>query len=255
MRNLLFKISYKGTAYHGYQIQDNAHTVAAEIQNALNRIFNGVGEIKGCSRTDAGVHANEYYFSTKTDSDIGLEKLRYAFDSLLPDDISAIEVKQVPDDFHARYTSVGKEYIYKMLNTKIRDPFECDCSLHFPYELNIDLMNEAASKFLGEHDFKAFAAAGGKDHDTVRNINICRFERSGRHVIFRVRGDGFLYKMVRTMAGTLLQVNSGRFKPDDIKKIIDSKDRRRAGITAKPHALYLNRVFYSRKEFENTVIE
>ena len=243
MRNLLFNISYKGTAYHGYQVQKNAHTVACELQNAIERVLTRREDIVGCSRTDTGVHANSYYFNMKTESNIGEDKLAYALNSILPEDIAVLSCKSVDMDFHARYSCVKKEYIYKILNTRIKNPFLEDLALHWRYDMDIDKLNRAASYFVGTYDFRAFCSKSDVE-DTVRTIEHCGFHREGDMVIFTVRRNGFLYKMVRTMVGTLLSVSSGRFAPEDIEKIIESKDRSLAGMTAPAHGLYLNCVFY-----------
>lgn len=244
MRNLLFNICYKGTSYHGYQVQKNAHTVACELQNAIESVLNKREDIVGCSRTDTGVHANSYYFNMKTKSNISTQKLVYAMNSLLPDDIAVISCKEVDVDFHARYSCVGKEYIYKILNTEIKNPFMEKLALHWRYEIDIDRLNKAARYLVGTHDFKAFCCKSDIE-DTVRTIDYCYFSREGDYVIFRIRGDGFLYKMVRTAVGTILGVSAGRFEPEDIKYILDSKDRSKAGKTAEAHGLYLNNVFYT----------
>lgn len=247
MRNLLFNISYKGTRYHGYQVQENAHTVACEIQNAIERILNKREGIVGCSRTDTGVHANEYYFNMKTESKISVDKLKYALNSLLPSDIAINSCREVPIDFHARYLAVGKEYIYKIINTPVKNPFMEDTALHWKYEMDLDRLNNAAAYFVGTHDFKSFCSKSDVE-DTVRQIYYARFHREGDMVIFTIRGNGFLYKMVRTVVGTLLGVSAGRFEPEDIKRIIDGKNRELAGKTAQPHGLYLNRVFYDEED-------
>lgn len=247
MKNLLFNIRYRGTAYHGYQVQSNAHTVACELQNAIERIITRREDIVGCSRTDSGVHANSYYFNMKTESEINSDKLVYALNSVLPGDIAVLSCKEVSMDFHARYSCVGKEYIYKILNTKVKNPFYEDLALHWRYEMDLDRLDRASSYFVGTHDFKAFCSKTDVE-STVRTIESCGFHREGDMVIFTVRGDGFLYKMVRTMVGTLLGVSAGRFEPEDIKEILAGKDRLRAGKTAEAHGLYLNRVFYRESE-------
>ena len=243
-KNLLFKIAYKGTNYHGYLVQENANTITAEVQNAIADILGKREDIKGCSRTDAGVHANEYCFSMKTDTNIPPKRLQTGINSRLPDDIVVNEITLMPDAFHARYSSTGKEYIYKIYTGKLRDPFLSEYTLWYPHDIDIDLLNEAASHFVGTHDFTSLANSGNKITDPVRTINSCHFTKQGDNVLFTVAGNGFLYKMIRTMVGTLLFVNSGRFKPSDMKTILEDKNRGSAGKTVPPQGLYLNKIFY-----------
>ena len=139
---------------------------------------------------------------------------------------------------------MGKEYIYKILNRSVRDPFLDNLALHYPYELDVDKMNKAGKYIEGTHDFLCFCGALGVKENTVRTVSLCEVKREGELVILTVRGDGFLYNMVRIIAGTLIYVSEGRILPDDIPKIIESRDRNLAGVTAKPWGLYLNRVFY-----------
>lgn len=243
-RNLKVRIGYRGTAYHGFQRQENALSVQNVLEDRLSKLTASKVKINGCSRTDTGVHANEYFFSFKTAHTIPCENIVRGMNSLLPGDIAVFDCEEVPVDFHARYSCVGKEYIYKILNRRVRDPFLDDLALHYPYDMDIELMNKAAEKIIGTHDFSAFCGALGAKDNSVRTVSKCSLKREGSLVILTVRGDGFLYNMVRIIAGTLIYVNEGRISPDSIPEIIESRDRGRAGITAKPHGLYLNRVFY-----------
>lgn len=243
-RNLKVRIGYRGTAYHGFQRQENALSVQNVLEDRLSKLTASKVKINGCSRTDTGVHANEYFFSFKTAHTIPCENIVRGMNSLLPGDIAVFDCEEVPVDFHARYSCVGKEYIYKILNRRVRDPFLDDLALHYPYDMDIELMNKAAEKIIGTHDFSAFCGALGAKDNSVRTVSECSLKREGSLVILTVSGDGFLYNMVRIIAGTLIYVNEGRISPDSIPEIIESRDRGRAGITAKPHGLYLNRVFY-----------
>lgn len=244
MRNLKVRISYRGTAYHGFQRQENAVSVQNILEDRLSRLTASDVKINGCSRTDTGVHANEYYFSFKTMHGIPCENIVRGMNSLLPPDIAVLGCEEADDDFHARYSCIGKEYVYKILNSKIRSPFMNDLAFQYPYQLDIEVMNAAARHIVGTHDFLCFCGALGIKENTVRTVNDCNVSRDGDIVTVTVSGDGFLYNMVRIIVGTLIYVNEGRLSADDIPSIIESRDRNNAGITAKPHGLYLNRVFY-----------
>ena len=247
MRNLLFTISFVGTAYHGWQIQDNARTVQQTVRDAFNKITGEQPNIIGCSRTDAGVHANMFCFSVKTDSSVPERAFPAALNSQLPYDISVRRCTSVPEDFNARYSCVQKEYEYLICTNEYRNPFYVDKALHYRYYLDEALMNTAAQSFLGTHDFSAFCSAHTDTVSKQRTISFSEVKREGDFCIFTVRADGFLYNMVRIMAGTLICVSQGKLDAEAIPDIIAGKDRSRAGFTAPPGGLYLNRVFYDER--------
>lgn len=244
MRNLLFEISYRGTRYCGYQVQKNGTSVAQVLQDAVEQVFGSRLPIVGCSRTDSGVHANQYFFHMLTDSIIPAERAVPALNRHLPEDVAVLSCREVPEDFHARYDCTGKEYLYKIWNQREKNPFEADLSYHYPYRIDVERMDAAAQEFLGTHDFRAFCSSGADAESTVRTITGIQVYRAGGHVLFRVRGDGFLYHMVRIMMGTLLYVNYGMKPGESVTQIIESGDRVRAGHTAPAHGLYLDQVFY-----------
>jgi tRNA pseudouridine38-40 synthase len=244
MRNILLTLRFDGTAYHGWQVQKNAVTVQQTLQDALETVLRSRPPVIGCSRTDAGVHANEYACNFRTSMNIPNESLLRALNTNLPADIAVTGCTEVPERFHARYSACAKEYIYKIFNEKTRDPFLNRFALYYPYRLDIEAMRRAAAGFLGRHDFKAFRATGSSVDDTVRNVTLFEIETQGSLATFRVRADGFLYNMVRIMTGTLLYVSQGRIGESNICEIIDSQSRERAGPTVPAHGLYLNKVFY-----------
>lgn len=244
MRNLLFTISYCGTNYHGWQVQNNAVTVQQTVQDAVEKILQKRENIVGCSRTDAGVHANMYCFNMKTDSVIPCEKLVSAFNAMLPDDISVKDCVEVNDNFHARYDCKEKEYKYLILNSNIRNPFYSGRALLYPFKLDELFLNEQAKQFIGKYDFSSFCNAGSSVEDTVRNVKNASVVRNGDFIEFTVSADGFLYNMVRIMVGTLLDISSGKIPENTIREIIFSKDRNMAGSTAPACGLYLNKVVY-----------
>ncbi|MDO4199907.1 MAG: tRNA pseudouridine(38-40) synthase TruA [Clostridia bacterium] len=245
LRNIALKLSYVGTNYHGWQIQENALTVQEVFQKALYQILKERVDIKGCSRTDTGVHANMYIVNFRTSSLMKCENFILALNRHLPGDICVYDCAEKNHDFHARYSCKGKEYIYKIWNNKIRNPFFDGRALHYWYPLKIELMNEAAQNFVGKHDFSAFATLDTRKQENMeRTVEYFKIEKDGDFVNFIVKADGFLYNMVRIMVGTLLRVSQGKIAPNDIEKIINSKSRKFAGPTAPPQGLYLNKIFY-----------
>ena len=245
MRTLKLRLSYDGKHYHGWQVQNNALAVQEVFQDALTKVLGTCPDIKGCSRTDSGVHALDYCVSLQTDHSIPAQRLVRALNHFLPTDIAVYSCEEADDDFHARYSCTGKEYIYKIWNHPVRDPFGDGYMLHYWYDLDVDMLNEAAKHYIGRHDFTSFCTLDSRDKgDLTRTVTKAEVIREGNMVIFKVAADGFLYNMVRIMVGTLLRVAQGKFKPDDIPKIIEAKDRKAAGPTAPPWGLYLNRVFY-----------
>ncbi len=244
MRNLLLTISFLGTAYHGWQIQENAITVQEVLQNALKTVLGEQPEIKGCSRTDTGVHASKFCVSVKTESRIPCDRLPVALNVNLPKDIAVLSCVEVSSDFHARYDAKGKRYLYKILNTPLRDPFYEGRALHYTRPLDENQLDRACKNYIGTHDFLSFCSSGSSVEDTVRTVSDARVYRQGDLVVFSVSADGFLYNMVRIMVGTLLSVAENKILPEDIPDIIASRNRNNAGITAPPHGLYLDEVFY-----------
>lgn len=244
MRNLLITISYDGSAYHGWQVQKNAVTVQQVFQKAVEKLFRQKTDIKGCSRTDSGVHANMYCVSLKTQKNIPCENIITGLNTYLPKDIAVTGCIEVADDFHARYSVKSKEYVYRIYNSQIRNPFLKNYALHYRYPIDAQYLNEEAKAFLGSHDFSGFCSAKSDVEDTVRTVYSFSVTRNGDEVIFSVEADGFLYNMVRIMVGTLLFVNEGKIKQGELADVIKSKDRKRAGKTAPAHGLYLNNVKY-----------
>ncbi|MBR5011208.1 MAG: tRNA pseudouridine(38-40) synthase TruA [Clostridia bacterium] len=244
----LFKLSYLGSAYCGWQVQKSAPTVQGVLQNACAQVFKKPYLLTGCSRTDSKVHAREYYAMYETEESapsLSPESVLYAVNAYLPSDISLLDVSIIEDgSFHPRYSVKSKEYEYVISNSKIKDPFLSDRAYHYPRNLNCDLMNVGAQKLVGKHDFAAFMASGSDVTDTVRTIYSFSVTREADLVKIRVCADGFLYNMVRILSGTLVEISEGKIDPRKIDEIIESKDRAKAGRTLPPQGLYLNRVYY-----------
>lgn len=250
---LLLYLSYHGKNFNGYQVQVGLRTVQGELCRAANEIFGCECDVTGCSRTDRGVHANMFCATVtkKGEKDlethININKIPLAFCSHLPEDISVFDAEWRESDFHPRYDVKYKEYIYRIYNRRQRSPFEEGLSLHYPKVISdekLALMNDAAQKFTGSHDFSAFMAQGSKVESTIRNIYYANVERQGDVIIFKVAADGFLYNMVRILTGTLIFVAEGKILPEQIEEIIKSKDRKYAGMTVPAWGLYLNKVEY-----------
>lgn len=250
---ILMHLSYVGTAYCGYQIQNNGITVQQKLNEATEALFGFPCDIVGCSRTDSGVHAN-HFCATVTKkgekdifSSIPMEKFPMAISRFLPDDISVFSAEWVEDEFHPRYGVKYKEYLYCIWNRPYRNPFLNDRSWHYPRPITdeaLSRMNQAASYFCGKHDFTSYMAADTKITDAVRTIYEAEVFRDGDTVYFRVSADGFLYNMVRILTGTLIAVAEGKISPKDIPAITDAKNRAFAGITAPAQGLFLNKVVY-----------
>lgn len=251
MRRLLLTIQYDGSAYHGWQVQSNALTVQEVFQNAVEKVFCKRLDVKGCSRTDSGVHANMYCITLDTDMAISNEGVILALNSHLPEDISVYDCKEVAPDFHPRYDCKSKQYVYRIYNGKIRNPFLTKYAYHYNRPINAEYLNREAQAFVGTHDYSGFCSVKSDVEDTVRTISSARVRREGDMVYFEVEGNGFLYNMVRIMVGTLLFLSEGKIQAGELPDIIASQNRKRAGKTAPPQGLYLNKVVYSEKSNAN----
>ncbi len=245
MRNIRLKLEYDGTNYHGWQRQDNVVTVQGELEKALKKLIKSDISVTPCSRTDTGVHALGFVCNFFTDSCIPIDKFPYAFKSVLPKDIVVFECQQVPNEFHSRYFAKGKKYQYRIVNKPFASALKRNYCYHCSYKLDIGLMKKAAQYFIGEHDFKAFMASGSIIKNTVRMIYNLEVEQCNDEILIEVTGNGFLYKMVRIIVGTLLYVGSGKIDVEQIPEIIKQGDRTKAGVTVPPQGLYLVEVYYN----------
>lgn len=253
-QNFLLFIAYKGTAYHGFQVQKNSLTVCEVFQNALQAVLGQRPDVKGCSRTDAGVHALEFGISFAADTRLSPNRLVLALNAHLPADVRALRGYCVPPGFHARYAAHTKTYHYRIRNSMIDSPFDAEycCRMPQPIPLDLAAMNRAAALLVGTHDFLAFCSAGSKvaqSGDTVRTITDCSVQRQGDVVTISVTADGYLYNMVRILAGTLAEVGAGKRSPETMPEILQSRDRAQAGPTLPAKGLFLVKVDYGT-EFE-----
>ena len=242
------KIKYLGTAFHGFQVQPGLRTVQGELNNALNQAFGLPCKVTGCSRTDAGVHANEFCLTVECEGGtIPADKLPIAVARFLHTDLSLFYAEECDNAFHPRYDVREKEYLYRIINRPIYDPFEFGRAWFLSRPVSDEglmLMQSAAKHFIGKHDFSAFMSEGSDVEDTVRTVTALSVDRVGDLIEIRISADGFLYNMVRIIVGTLTEVAFGRISPDSIEDIINSCDRSRAGMTAPADGLFLNKVIY-----------
>ena len=250
MRNIALTLMYNGTAYHGWQVQKNAVTVCETLQKAIEKITSAPVHLTGCGRTDAGVHAEHYVANFRTDSRIPLDRLPFAVNTHVPEDIAVKAAFQVADDFNAIGSCLKKEYTYRIYNSRFKNPFYVNRAYFYPKRLDETVMDRAARMFEGTHDFAAVRSVGTNVRSTVRTVHYCRVTRNGELLELQVCADGFLYNMVRAITGTVLYAAEGKLSPEDIPVILDSGNRTLAGPTAPPGGLYLTRVWYEDQRLE-----
>ncbi|MCD5410829.1 MAG: tRNA pseudouridine(38-40) synthase TruA [Clostridiales bacterium] len=244
MRNIMLEIEYDGTDFNGWQIQPKGRTVEKEIMKVIKRITKHEVKIFGASRTDAKVHARGQTANFMTESKIPIDRLPKAMNGLLPKDVSIIKAFEMPKNFHARYHAIGKTYSYHIYNSGIKSALLSRYSYYYPVTLDIELMRAATQFLIGVHDFKSFMSANSNIRNTVRTINsidICKRDKS---IYLTFEGNGFLYNMVRIMVGTLLEIGRKKIVPEQMKYILESKNRVYAGCTAVPQGLFLEKVIY-----------
>ncbi|MGM9522189.1 MAG: tRNA pseudouridine(38-40) synthase TruA [Oscillospiraceae bacterium] len=244
MRNIAMRLMYDGTNYHGWQVQKTDKTVAGTLEETLSRLTGERVKLTGCGRTDAGVHASCYCANFRSATSIPNERLPLAVNTLLPEDIAVTAAVDAPEDFNAILSCIKKEYTYRIINSRIRDPFSRSRAYFYPVPLKPDIMRAAARQFVGTHDFAAVRSVGTETKTTVRTIYYCDIEQSGQEISMRVCADGFLYNMVRAIMGTVIYCSEGKLSPGDIPSILETRDRRLTGPTVPPQGLYLTRVWY-----------
>jgi len=247
--NIKLTLSYDGTGYHGWQEQRNARAVQGVLLAAIKCVMSDATGVQGVSRTDSGVHALSYVANFHTQKSIPPENIVKALNSNLPLDIRVLNAEIADDDFHAQFDCKNKTYFYRICNNEIQSPFERNYSWHFPYKLDIDKMRQATKFIIGTKDFSSFCASGDERENrirTVNSLNILEIPGQARNDIIEIEinADGFLYNMVRIIAGTLIEVGNGKINSADIEGIIASKDRTKAGVTAPAQGLFLKEVFY-----------
>ncbi len=244
MRNIALKLMYNGTAYHGWQVQKNAVSVAETLRRALVMVCGDAARLTGCGRTDAGVHAERYVANFHTDSRIPIDRLPFAVNTHTPEDIVVRAAYDVPESFNAIGSCLKKEYTYRIYNSRIKNPFYVNRAYFYPKHLDETVMDHAARAFEGTHDFRAVRSVGTETRTTVRTVHYCYVNRNDELLELRVCADGFLYNMVRAITGTVLYAAEGKLTAEDIPRILDAGDRTLAGPTVPPGGLYLTRLWY-----------
>lgn len=245
MRNIALRLAYDGSAYHGWQAQAEDATVQQTVERAVEKVMKHPAHVTGCGRTDAGVHALAYCANFRTDCTIPVDRIPLALNSRLPADIAVSAAVEAPENFNAITSCVQKEYIYKIHNSRIRDPFLDRRACFWPAPLKVETMDAAAAGFVGTHDFAAVRSVGTQTRTTVRTVRWCRAAQEGDIITVCVCADGFLYNMVRAIVGTLVYASDGKLDPADIPALLARGDRRLTGPTMPPQGLYMHRVWYA----------
>ncbi len=244
MRNVALRLRYDGSRYHGWQVQKNESSVAQTLEEALTKVCGHPVKTVGCGRTDAGVHALSYCANFRTDCRIPIQRIPLAVNARLPGDIAVLEAMEAPESFNAIGSCIKKEYIYKIHNSPIRDPFLDKRACFYPQKLDLPRMQAAAEAFEGRHDFRAVRSVGTETRTTVRTVHWCRAEKEGDLITVAICADGFLYNMCRAMVGTMVYASYGKLQPEEIPRLLEKGDRRLTGPTMPPQGLYLHRLWY-----------
>jgi len=244
VRNIKLTLEYDGTHFFGFQTQKKSRTVQSELESALKKLFQKKIKVAASSRTDSGVHAEGQVVNFHAQSKLELSKIQLALNHYLPEDLAVTEIKEVPSSFHSQYSAKWKTYEYQVFNSRHRSPLKRFCSFYFPYSLNLRKIKQGARFLSGKHDFRVFESSGGRRKSAVRTIRKFEVRREGNVVYFTVEANGFLYKMVRSMVGTILQLGSGKLELANFKEILKLKKRNFVGPTAPPQGLTLKSVTY-----------
>ena len=244
MRYIALRLNYDGSAYHGWQMQKNDATIQETLEKALSAVCGHPIKTTGCGRTDAGVHAIRYCANFRTECNIPVDRIPLAVNTRLPGDIAVSDACEVDENFNAIGSCVKKEYIYRILNSRIRNPFLDKRVCFYPSKLDIDCMKRAAAAFVGTHDFAAVRSVGTETKTTVRTVHWCDARQDGDIITVSVCADGFLYNMVRAIVGTMVYASHGKLIPEEIPALLATGDRRLTGPTMPPQGLYMHRVWY-----------
>lgn len=244
MRNIALKLMYNGTAYHGWQVQKNAVSVAETLEKALSTVVCHPVKCTGAGRTDAGVHAEVYIANFHTRSSIPTDRIPLAVNTRLPDDIVVVKATEVPEHFNAIGSCLRKEYTYRIYNSRLGNAFYVNRAWFYPKHLDESIMQRAADCFVGTHDFSAVRAVGTEVRSPVRTVHYFNITRTGDLIECRVCANGFLYNMVRAMVGTCVYAAEGKFAPEDVSAILESRNRTAAGPTVPPGGLYMTQLWY-----------
>lgn len=248
MRRIRLTVAYDGTDYCGWQVQPNGITVEEVLSRELSVLTGEEIRVIGASRTDSGVHALGNVAVFDTDSRIPPERMAYALNRRLPEDIVIVRSEEVPADWHPRYQrQITKTYEYHIYNAAVPDPIKRRTTAFVSFPLDLERMRRGAAYLVGEHDFVSFCNIRSNTDDTVRRIDALTIERRDREIVIRITGNGFLYNMVRIIAGTLIRVGRGFYEPERVKEILEAGVRTEAGVTAPPQGLVLVEIRYGEK--------
>lgn len=249
MRNLKFTVEYNGSDFFGWQKQKGRRTVQGELERCFFELTKERVDFEGSGRTDKGVHALGQVASVKCENSIPLKNIKTAFNNLLPEDIRILKVEKVEENFHARFSSKRKTYVYVVQTGGVRSAIYSKILGYYPYEVDFEKMRETAKLLVGKHDFKAFCSADTSVQNFEREIYDIRLSKVGRKIKFEICGNGFLYNMVRIIVGTLLDIGRGKLDENCIQVAFSSKERKYLGKTMEPNGLYLKKVEYNQKNF------
>ncbi|AMG19765.1 pseudouridine synthase [Staphylococcus saprophyticus] len=245
---VLVNISYQGSQFLGFQIQQHGRTIQQQFEKILKRMHKHEVRIHPSSRTDRGVHAIEQYFHFDTELNIPEQQWQYAMNRALPDDIYVNDVSFVNDDFHCRYDCVGKSYRYKIYQSAHKDPFLCGLKTYVPEQLDIEKMNMAAQHFIGTHDFTGFCSQKTEVESKIRTLYESRIEKTESGFDYIVTGSGFLYNMVRVLIAFLIEVGKGKREPQEVPQLLEARDRNQVPFTAPAEGLYLEKIYLTPNE-------
>lgn len=254
-KNICLTVAYDGTDFHGFQRQTNASSIQRCIEDALSAIFRSPITIYGAARTDAGVHARGQVVNFYGEGSIPTEKIPYAMKGYLPLEIAVLSAKEMPERFSVRHDNKGKHYCYSIVNSRIHDPFQLRYAWFIRKPLDLEAMRQGADILLGTHDFSAFEGQNTTPMNPVKTMYAITLEKQGPMIRIHVVGDGFLYHMVRNIAGGLVDLGLHRFSVEDFKRILDSKDRKQLGATASAQGLCLEEVFYDDTRLQDVLAD
>ena len=242
MPRYFLELSYKGTAYSGFQVQENAQTIQGELQKAMQTLFRTPFELTGSSRTDAGVHANQNFFHFDTELEIHAKSV-YNLNALVPDDISIKAIYPVPDTAHCRFDAISREYNYFIYKDK--NPFLKDRGWMYPYPVDLEILRQSAQLITQYHDFTSFSKRNTQVKTFLCNIEMSEWTQKGEMLVYRVRSNRFLRGMVRGLVGTMLKTGRGQLSIEGFKEVIESRNCSKADFSTPPQGLFLNQVFYN----------
>ena len=244
MRNIKLTLEYDGTHFFGFQTQKKFRTVQSELEQALRKLFGKKIKVVASGRTDSGVHAEGQVVNFSVESDLALFKIERGLNRYLAEDLAVKAAEEVPLSFHSQYSAKWKAYEYRILHSKNRSPLERSRAFYIPYPLNVRKMKKAADLIRGKHDFRVFEGSGSRRKTSVRHIRVLNVRNTGNQIRVRLEANGFLYKMVRSIVGTLVEIGSGRLKVEEVRKMISECDKKLVGATVPPQGLVLKEVKY-----------